>query len=275
MSETTFVKKLASNERPVRESAIEALKQYLSRDKKLSLLKYQKLWKGLYYSMWFSDRPRPQQRLAMVLGKLFSETIPLNSFTVFVEAFWSLIIREWPQIDRHRIDKFYLLLRRVIGCCFERLKKEDWDVELVNSYVETLQKNVLSGQVKIPLSLTFHIIDVYIDELEKVMFEDINDEELANEDLDEEEKEKLMKEINEQKKEILEEVPLDELFKVFGKLKQSTGIKVLKAKIDEDLIADERIQEWKIKVEDDSDNEEEEDDEEGEEDEESDEEYFQ
>lgn len=227
--------------------------------------------------MWFSDRPRPQQRLAATLGLIFDETIPLRNFNTFVEAFWSIIIREWPSIDHHRIDKFYLLLRRVVGCCFERLKREEWDLDVVRSYFDTLEKNVLSGDIKIPLSLPSHIIDIYIDELEKVMFadiEDINDDDEdddeKSEEIKEKERQELLKKVNQQKQNVLKEIPTSELFQTFKDFKQRTSLKVLKAKIDDELFGDERLKEWKIKVNDKESSEEEESDDEDKEDD-----YFQ
>lgn len=234
--ESTFVKKLASNERPVRDSAIEALQLYLSRNTKKSdksyLARYQKLWKGLFYAMWFSDRPRPQQRLANTLGHLFDQTISKEQFPIFVEAFWSIIIREWPGIDHHRIDKFYLLLRRVVGFCISRIQLESWDLDFIHKYNQTLRKNVLSGDLKVPLSLPAHILDVYLDELEKVLFEDIKEDEVDEEAS------------LEQKRKIVEAVPVNDLLEVFKDI--DTEIKVLKKKIQEDLFEDDRLKEWGV-----------------------------
>lgn len=232
-------------------NAIEALQKYLSKDKPLSLKKYEKLWKGLFYAMWFSDKPRPQQRLADTLGSLFSDTIPPQSFLLFVEAHWVVIIHEWPQIDHHRIDKFYLMLRRVIGGCFAKLAQEEWKTEFVEEYLNTLEKNVLSGEVKIPLSLPSHVIDVYLDELEKIIFKDIHEGELGKEDLDEKQQKELLENIQRQKVEIVKNLPIKQLFSVFERLLERTLIKVLKEKIQDELFGDERLKEWGVSLNDD------------------------
>lgn len=260
-SESAFVKKLASNDRVVRENAIEALKQYLSSNKKATkLIKYQKLWKGLFYSMWFSDRPRPQQRVAEVLADLFSESIPLVNFNVFVEAFWSIIIKEWLGLDHHRIDKFYMLLRKVINKCFLRLKKEKWDAQLIEEYFNVLKRQILSGDEKIPVSLPMHFMDVYIDEFEKIVFEDIdmskykckiNDdnegdiEEHVEDDL---KRAKMESQLLKEKKSQLKKIPVQELFKPLLELEKSTKVKVLKAKIHDDVFLDERFQQWDVEI---------------------------
>lgn len=88
MSTSSFVKKLASNDRPTRDAALEALRKFLSSKstKSMSLLDMEKLWKGLYFSMWFCDRPKAQERLAENLGSLYSQVILKDDFAKFVEA---------------------------------------------------------------------------------------------------------------------------------------------------------------------------------------------
>ena len=56
METSNFVKQLSSNNRKTRENALEALKKYLTarQFKENKQLQFNKLWKGLYYSMWFS-----------------------------------------------------------------------------------------------------------------------------------------------------------------------------------------------------------------------------
>ena len=73
-----------------------------------------KIWKGLYFSMWYCDRSKAQERLAENLGKLYSETVSVLLFPQFVLAFFDIISIEWPNIDQWRVDKYYLLIRRIL-----------------------------------------------------------------------------------------------------------------------------------------------------------------
>lgn len=142
METSNFVKQLSSNNRRTRENALEALKKYLtakqSRENKQT--QANKLWKGLYYAMWFSDRPRRQQRLANELGELHglyfdpkdnsnADELTINdeAFIKFSKGFWKVICFEWFNIDRHRLDKYLLLVRRVLFNQLKYLQSRNWN----------------------------------------------------------------------------------------------------------------------------------------------------
>lgn len=185
--------------------------------------------------MWFSDKPRPQQRLANDLGELFL-IIPNQNYKVFCSSFWFVISKEWSSIDHHRLDKFLLLVRRVLFNQVKKLKQEDWSEELVQEFLETLREIPLSGNQKIPNGIPFHLIDIYAVELERLLFEGVEEEG----DEDEEEAAK----IEEQKSQAIEEAPLKELIKPFQELSKTALFKPLREKIKEDLLSDERLVEW-------------------------------
>ncbi len=88
-------------DRATRESAIDMLNLFLQRTRSLSQLELQKLWKGLFFAMWFSDRPKPQQRLANALSSLVSVVNKVNLWG-FIEAFWVIIGIEWEGLDHLR-----------------------------------------------------------------------------------------------------------------------------------------------------------------------------
>jgi ribosomal RNA-processing protein 1 len=88
-------------ERPVREKAVESLRLFLSQSRQFTELDFLKLWKGLYYCMWMSDRMRVQQQLADTLGDLVSVLHTKNTI-LFVQAFWTILCKQWPTLDQHR-----------------------------------------------------------------------------------------------------------------------------------------------------------------------------
>ncbi|KAG5422351.1 hypothetical protein I9W82_001446 [Candida metapsilosis] len=251
---SNFVKKLASNDKPTRDAALESLKKFLisksSKSFSISLLDAEKLWKGLYYSMWFCDRPKAQERLAENLGKLYSENINSNEvFLRFVEAFNLIMIKEWSDIDQWRIDKYYLLIRRVLRHNFKYLKQHEWDGELVNDWVDVMSRTFLSGDAKVPVALPYHLCDIYLDELQLIMFEELEEEELDKEDPEYLQKyEKLMRE----KIDIVEGVPVLKLIEPFQTLNKEAKLKPLREKCKEDVLDDERLVDWAV-IEDDSD----------------------
>ncbi|KAH3675465.1 hypothetical protein WICMUC_002754 [Wickerhamomyces mucosus] len=201
--------------------------------------------------MWFSDRPRPQQRLANDLGELFL-IIPLQNYSNFCKGFWSVISKEWSGIDHHRLDKFLLLVRRAIFNQLKKLNQENWDDKLVKKFLQVLAEIPLSGDQRIPNGIPFHLIDIYADELERLMFSELEEDE---EDGDQED-------LAKQRQEIIDETPLKDLIGPFEKLSQSALNRTLRDKIKEDLLHDPRLVAWGVKK---SANEENEDKEKGEE----------
>ena len=97
------------------------------------------MWKALFYCMWMADKPMPQvnfsviiniQKLSkpsrvlccnvvvMVLQEQLADQISSlvevfeskpNVMNLFVEWFFRTMAREWPYIDRFRMDKFCMV----------------------------------------------------------------------------------------------------------------------------------------------------------------------
>jgi hypothetical protein len=120
-------------ERPVREKAVESLRLFLSQSRQFTELDFLKLWKGLYYCMWMSDRMRVQQQLADTLGDLVSVLQPKNTI-LFVQAFWTILCKQWPTLDQHRYSpsKFdshqtgqvLFTSSTICGCCIQVFTEE-------------------------------------------------------------------------------------------------------------------------------------------------------
>lgn len=260
MKTNSFVKQLASNKRTVRENALKTLKKFLSsreKSKPLTLLELKKLWKGLYFTMWFSDRPLPQQRLANDLASLFSDCVVDEQFLNFVESFWVIIGSQWRELDKWRIDKFYMLMRYVVRECFVKLSKEQWNAKVVNDYLEVLKRTVLSEGSSFPVSITYHVIDIWVDELERVLFSVYEKKEIEETDeiigesdieVEEESEEERIERIN-KRKEVLkdEEIPIDLLLNVFRVKYATRGTSAaLKEKMKLEVFDDDRLVELEI-----------------------------
>ncbi|KAK2626610.1 hypothetical protein QTJ16_003785 [Diplocarpon rosae] len=168
IQQTPFVKQLAANDRPTRDAALESLRTYLSGRRELPSLELMKLWKGLFYCMWMSDRPRTQQALANSLADLVS-VLPSETIIPFLRAFWQTMQREWTNIDVLRMEKFLLLTRRYLGATFKAIEQRGWGEETVTEHLSLLMEvpcNVM--EMRVPNGMRFHVIDIYVDELEKV-----------------------------------------------------------------------------------------------------------
>ncbi|CAG8950283.1 hypothetical protein HYFRA_00006775 [Hymenoscyphus fraxineus] len=168
IEQTPFVKQLAANDRPTRDKALESLKTYLSGRRALPPLELLKLHKGLFYSLWLSDRPIPQQNLASSLASLLG-VLPAETLIPFLRAFWQTMAREWTNIDVLRMEKFLLLVRRYVGATLSVLKEGGWEKDRVQEVLDVYEEIPLSvGDVRVPMGLRFHVIDVWVDELERM-----------------------------------------------------------------------------------------------------------
>ncbi|EWC43994.1 hypothetical protein DRE_01346 [Drechslerella stenobrocha 248] len=235
IQQTPFVKQLAANDRPTRDKAVESLKTYLSSSRTFTPSDFLKLWKGLFYCMWLSDRPRTQQRLADELASLVDVIKPQNVYT-FLEAFWATMTREWTAIDSLRMDKFMLLVRRYLGASLRYLHGKDWDSQDVrsnNSILESLPLHPTN--LKMPDGLRYHLLDIYVDELVKVAkIEEAGEEEDADDEGG------AQKEEPEEQYDITPE-QTEALLQPFRKLQQETRSKPIKKSVTE-LLGDERLQ---------------------------------
>ncbi|KAG2227293.1 hypothetical protein INT45_004248 [Circinella minor] len=170
-SETSlpFGKHLAANEKKTRDKAVSSLRRYISNGPELSRLDLLKLWKGLFYCFWMSDKPLIQQDLSEKLGSLVLD-MPADNAVPFLDAFWEIHCSEWHGLDRIRLDKYYMLLRRVIFYSFLFLANHDWNDVRVKEYTTMLLNGPLHPtDPKKPDSIRYHIFEVYFEELDKVL----------------------------------------------------------------------------------------------------------
>lgn len=216
-----LLKNLASNNEEVREKAVAVVSQLVASKRKLESFQLQKLWKGLWYTMWHSDTPLVQQTLARDLAALINKVAAKN-VDAFVEAFWTIAIREWSTLDRYRINKFYMLVRFVINAEFTRLQDSGWNADQVALFANNLVGHV-SGPLsyansKTPHSLRLHLIDIYIDELAKVI----------------------------ESSSLPQPQVLEVLLRPLLSQTEHSEFKHIKNRVAEDVLTDERLVEWKV-----------------------------
>jgi ribosomal RNA-processing protein 1 len=118
--------------------------------------------------MWMCDRPLPQQALANSLADLVA-ILPSASQIPFLRAFWQTMQREWTNIDVLRMEKFLLLTRRYLGASFKLLRDAAWQESVVREHVALLEELPCEVEdARIPNGMRFHVIDIFVDELERV-----------------------------------------------------------------------------------------------------------
>ncbi|KAL6239909.1 nucleolar protein,Nop52-domain-containing protein, partial [Aspergillus navahoensis] len=124
LAKTPFVRELASSDKKIRDKATDSLALFLQSKTDLSLLELLKLWKGLFFCFYHSDRPLTQQALARNLSYTLVPSLPRATVHRFLRAFWITIGREFHAIDRLRLDKYLLLIRSYVGVAFQIFLKD-------------------------------------------------------------------------------------------------------------------------------------------------------
>ncbi|KAH7385762.1 hypothetical protein BKA66DRAFT_569596 [Pyrenochaeta sp. MPI-SDFR-AT-0127] len=213
-----FIRHLASSDKKVRDEAFGSLRTYLGAQSKIAELDLLKLWKGLFYCLWMQDKPALQQRLSRDLASLVS-TLRTPVVLPFIRAFWITIAREWSHIEALRLDKYLYLIRQYVHASFQFLDKNNWKRELLGEWNRVVEETPLECQdMKIPNGLRYHVLDVWVDELEKIQ--------------DGWEKEEKTKET------------LETLVQPIERLAKEGKLKVLRTAAKE-CLADERLRAWR------------------------------
>ncbi|OSX66937.1 hypothetical protein POSPLADRAFT_1051101 [Postia placenta MAD-698-R-SB12] len=167
-------KYLASTDKKTRDKAIKGLSAFLSDPSRDALPKSEmaKLWKGIFYCFWMSDKPLVQQALASELAEIILTISTTQSSLAFLRGFWEATVREWNSIDRLRIDKYYMLIRRFVNASFRLLMKTEWDsaaCDECNSIYTSRGGPLCPDDTRVPASLGYHLADIYLEELDKAL----------------------------------------------------------------------------------------------------------
>ncbi|OKL59900.1 hypothetical protein UA08_04540 [Talaromyces atroroseus] len=313
IQKTPFVRELASSDRKARDKALESLTLFLRARRDLSLLELLKVWKGLFYCFYHSDRPLTQQALARALSYSLVPSLPRESRLRFLRAFWITIGQEFHALDRLRLDKYLFLIRCYVGVAFEvflkgkinnkldskeqegkaddeddgnKKRKRKGDSKIakngkrrkqdekqqqqqqqeedenadekwaeLESYISLLEEGPLcpinfdgsekpTSEDSIPMphgpdGLRYHITDIWLDELEKVISQYLPEMEQREGKQNGEEEEEGGQKI----KDYLD-VPIELLLRPFEKLKTESPTKSVRLKVASEVLEDEKLVEW-------------------------------
>lgn len=131
-----------------------------------------RIWKGLFYSMWMSDKPLPQESLANKIANLLHTFDRIDVSLQFFAAFLKTMANEWNGIDQWRIDKFMMLVRKMTREMLRVIQNQNWSDESIQLLDETLTKTVL-GTDHVPRGLFMHFTELFFEEVAKVSNGDI------------------------------------------------------------------------------------------------------
>ncbi|XP_059061176.1 ribosomal RNA processing protein 1 homolog [Achroia grisella] len=185
--EIKFARLLSGNEKKTRDRVLKALKKWLSNCfEKSHVFKeddFIRVWKGLFYAMWMSDKPLVQEELcesiAGVLDLFPAEQVKYA--VLMMKAGFRVLATEWYGIDYHRMDKFLMLVRRYLRGSLRCLQRSNWSIESCEMFSKMLNGPDGILAVRTPhyarnaTSMLMHIADCFLEECSKVSDGDISE----------------------------------------------------------------------------------------------------
>ncbi|KAL3084997.1 hypothetical protein niasHS_010066 [Heterodera schachtii] len=171
--EIVFAQRLASGEPTARQRAMKHLRTHIRERTKtdakgFSSVSLARLCKGLHYALWMQDKMTLQEELADEICALCNYFRTDEQLLEFVVALFTTLSKEWPHIDRWRMDKFLMLVRRLVRTLFRRLSSHRWDSPLCDQFLQMFRSSLLSANSPLCESLKFHCASVWLDELDTV-----------------------------------------------------------------------------------------------------------
>eukprot|EP01064_Diplonema_japonicum_P025377 TRINITY_DN3674_c0_g2_i1.p1 TRINITY_DN3674_c0_g2~~TRINITY_DN3674_c0_g2_i1.p1 ORF type:complete len:425 (+),score=125.79 TRINITY_DN3674_c0_g2_i1:42-1316(+) len=166
-------KELAAHDIEIRDQALEDIHRLLrwledTEDHDFDLSQeYAKLWRGLFYCMWHSDKPLVQLDCAERIADL---TMTIKSWKLrseWIARGWECMQREWSLIDKWRVDKFYSLMRRLVNRQLRaqmEAKEELGDTDEYDIALASFCQPLLDLYDKGITGVASHITDVLIEE---------------------------------------------------------------------------------------------------------------
>lgn len=163
------------------------------------------------------DKPALQQRLSRDFASLVS-SLKSGVALPFIRAFFLTMAREWTNIEALRLDKYLYLIRQYMNASFQYLAAKKWKLSVVEELNSIMEETPLNPtDMKIPNGLRYHVLDVWVDELEKV-----------NSDWEDEKKQKV----------------LETLVQPIEKLAKNGSLKVVREAAKE-VLAEDTLRKWR------------------------------
>ncbi|GIY20651.1 ribosomal RNA processing protein 1 homolog B [Caerostris extrusa] len=172
-TEAHFAQQLAANQPNVREKALKKIEKWFERisvnSDALNEETFLKIWKGIYYYFWLCDKMLVQEDRADVISKYIHVFKSIEYSFLYIDTFFKTMVKEWHCIDRYRLEKFMMLIRKVLHQGFQLLKNQKWKIKFIKKFSKVLKNTVLDPSIdSAPFGLKIHVSDIYMEELAKV-----------------------------------------------------------------------------------------------------------
>ncbi|XP_011139786.1 ribosomal RNA processing protein 1 homolog isoform X2 [Harpegnathos saltator] len=176
--EIKFARLLADNDKRIRDKVLKSLKKWLTVRSQSSFafteMDFMSLWKGLFYCMWMSDKMLIQEELAESLSKIVHCLNSKDNIILYTTCALKTLATEWFGIDQYRLDKFSMLVRRILRQTFVVCKDKAWDMQWIKEISQIFEKLFLCPKTNLGFSL--HVTEIYLEELAKNSNENLSEE---------------------------------------------------------------------------------------------------
>ncbi|KAL9654297.1 hypothetical protein ABK040_010328 [Willaertia magna] len=175
-----LTKDCAATDDSIRFSALEKLPSVLKtlnfheRDLETNFIDFRKLWKGVLYGFWLCDGVFKQHEMAKLMSELIFSIVNLNVENPeelpisFLRAFYDELYEVWSRLDKHRMDKYLMLIRKVTQQNFVFLNKYlHYSTDAVEEYLtHILKEGIFDNFERISFStIQIHIIEMFLLEI--------------------------------------------------------------------------------------------------------------
>ncbi|KAI6202725.1 hypothetical protein M3Y94_00474100 [Aphelenchoides besseyi] len=170
IKEIRFAETLSSNLPKTRRRALNRLHDYIrktSTNKQFTPDSFDRMCRGLHYAMWMQDKMLNQEELSDEYGSLIELLSTEDEVIEYMRSMLRTLSKHWMNIDRWRIDKFLMLIRRLFRSFFVHLHNKKWDDQLVEDAILFMQQTLITpedGGVHEPIKL--HFASIYLEELD-------------------------------------------------------------------------------------------------------------
>ncbi|KJH47219.1 nucleolar protein,Nop52 [Dictyocaulus viviparus] len=167
--EVVFAQKLACGEPVTRQRAFRALQDWIKQQSSVRPFDetdMQRLCKGLHYALWMQDKMLLQEELADRISELLLVFESEKERVLYILCTFRSLGKEWGHIDRWRMDKFLMLMRRVLRVLFKYLCSVKWDKCIRDAYWEAFNQTTISADSSFPDAIKFHFASLILDELD-------------------------------------------------------------------------------------------------------------
>jgi ribosomal RNA-processing protein 1 len=167
-----LLKKLSSNDVKTRDIAVKALKRWIKRRKDVSEHDLQKVWKGIFYCFYMSDKVPIQQELAERLSAIHGE-LDYNRAYLYHKCFIHIMLIEWTQLDLYRMDKYMSLVRKMFKYYIKMIADNKFNYKIIDEFIRLYIKGpfALNDVTINARGLGLHLIDCYWNEIYNIINE--------------------------------------------------------------------------------------------------------